>query len=354
MHKPALTYVPATDSQTVTGRLSALLAPGGISDPLLERRISRLEERFLRYLSCYPFGLWAPGLIISNEMRGVTESHLPIAEIHRLFTHFFAHALSFTPFLQASLVHNAAGWLDALQRLQPLVRRANPAALLRKLMTNEEERHRFIFFNFLPKQYGGGFNRYPGQLDFLKEWLKDNRGRFANDLRCLDAACGCGEGTYELALLIQQSGFDADSYRVHGSTLEPLELFAAAHVFFPHDPLRETHYRRHIGQLLRSRTAERMIFRHEDICCAATEDKYDVILCNGVLGGPFVHGERGLEKAVGTLAGRLKPDGVLLAADRFHEGWKKKAPETLLRELFIRCGLSLTTVTEGIAGIKTE
>ena len=354
MHRAELTYRPVLAPRTVEERLSRLLVPGAIFDSGLERRIDRLEQRFRRYAAGYPHGLWAPGLVITNEMRGMTELSLPLAEIQRLFECVFRRSLTFTPFLAASLIHGSACWLDALQRLQPLVRQANPAVLLRLVTTDEDTRRRFLFFNFLPRQYGGGFCRYPGQTAFLRDWLRENRRRFAAELCCLDAACGSGEGTYELALLLLENGFRVDSFQVHGSTLEPFELFAAAHCCFPHEPWRQAAYRRRIEPLFQSGVADRMIFRQEDIVGAAAADKFDVVLCNGILGGPFVHGRKALEMAIACLTARLKPGGMLLAADRFHDGWRKRTPPALLREVFSDCGLRPLMVGEGVAGITAE
>lgn len=354
MQKLELKYKPVLAPQVMAERLSNLLPPGPIADNSLERRISRLEHDFSRYAATYPHGLWAPGLAVTNEMRGMTECYLPLAEIRQLFDRFFAGALTFTPFLGASIIHTSVSWLDALQSLQSLVGRANPALLLRRLMADEEERRRFLFFNFLPRQYGGGFGRYPAQTAFLRNWLGKNRGRFNEGLHCLDAACGCGEGTYELALLLLECGFRVEALEVHGSTLEPLELFAAAHGYFPHEPLRQVSYRRYIQPFFQCGAADRVHFRQEDIAGTPAAERYDVVLCNGILGGPFVHERYALEMSIACLAKRVKPGGILLAADRFHDGWKKIAPAALLEEIFAENGFRLLRIKEGVAGVKTE
>lgn len=353
MH-PLLEYKPTLAPQTIAERLSRLLPPGPINGSGLERQVSRLEQGFYRYAATYPHGLWAPDLAITNEMRGLTECRLPMSEIQRVFNRFFSTALTFTPFLGASIIHTAPCWLDALQRLQSLVKQANPARLLRGLMADEEERCRFLFFNFLPRQYGGGFDRYPAQTAFLRNWLRENRERFGKGVNCLDAACGCGEGTYELARLLLECDYRVESFEVHGSTLEPLELFAAAHGYFPHEPLRQVSHRHKIQPLFQCGAADRIFFHQEDIAGTPAAERYDVVLCNGILGGPFIHDRSGLEAAFASLAGRVKPGGILLAADRFHDGWKKTAPAALLEEIFVRSGFRLLGIKDGMAGIKTE
>lgn len=349
-----LRYTPRFDPAAAERNLGALLVSGTVDDPDLERRVALLADRFRCYCACYPYGLWAPGLVITREMRSLTELYLPLAEIRRAFDHFFAASLRFTPFHAASLVHTAGDWLDALERLYPTVRRADPAFLLRTLLADEQSRRRFIFANFLPARYGGGFGRYPEQLSFLGRWLASNRARLACGVRCLDAACGSGEGTYELAALLRSCGFAVDSIHVHGTTLEPLELFAAAHGYFPHDPGRQAAYRRHLAPLFAAGATEKIVFTREDLANPPPPEErgYDVILCNGVLGGPFLHDPAVLRETVARLAGRLLPGGILLATNRFHGGWKKIIPDELLREIWAGCGLKPLPVGEGVAGIN--
>lgn len=354
MENLKLHYGPAFEPVLVREELLRLLAPGVLSDADLERRIERLEERFAVYTSTYQYGAWEPWLHITNEMRALTEFYLPLTEIRGAFNRFFSLALTFSPFLAASPIHTTSNWLDVLEELYPLVRRANPGNLLRRLITDEELRIRFIFAIFLPRRYGGEFGRYGIQAGFLKRWLVERRSRFAGQVSCLDAACGSGEGTYELAMLLVQSGFAADSFQVHGSSVEPLELFAAAHGYFPHNPSRESAYHKRIQPLIAGGAVKRVSFFREDITAPASgaERRYDVILCNGLLGGPMLHAEEELKKAVGGLAERLEPGGILLAADRFHSGWKKVVPEDLLQGIIERAGLSLLPVEEGVGGIK--
>jgi SAM-dependent methyltransferase len=349
-----LCYMPQFDEAAIERNLCALLVSGVLKDRNLDRRIATLEERFRIYTAYYAHGLWAPGVVVTPEMRNLTEFYLPLDEIRRAFDHLFSVALRFSPFLAASTIHNASAWLDALHGLQPVVNSPDPAFLLRSLLTDEGFRRRFIFANFLPSRYGGGFDRYPGQAELLRSWLAENRARLTGKVRCLDAACGSGEGTYELARLLMKSGFAADSIHVRGVTLEPLELFSAAHCYFPHDPRRTTAYRLHTDPLRASGATGKIRFTLEDLIGAApaSERGYDIILCNGLLGGPFLHEPRDLLQMVRRLAGRLRGKGILLAASRFHGGWKKLAPDEALREIFRVCGLRILPVAEGVAGEK--
>jgi hypothetical protein len=50
----------------------------------------------------------------------------------------------------------------------------------------------------------------------------------------------------------------------------------------------------------------------------------------------------------------LRPGGVLLAADRFHEGWKRNIPGETLGDVFKACGLEVIEAGEGPGGLKLD
>jgi hypothetical protein len=81
--------------------------------------------------------------------------------------------------------------------------------------------------------------------------------------------------------------------------------------------------------------------------------RYDVVVCNGLLGGPLLHEQSALDAAVGWLALRLKKGGILLAADRFHAGWRRVIPLAELKSLFVRHGIRCLELPEGVGGIRT-
>jgi chemotaxis methyl-accepting protein methylase len=283
-------------------------------------------------------------------MRRASEFYLPQEEIGCACRRLLGLSLKAVPFLPAAGLHSLPSLLDLLHRLQPLVREANPARLLRRLMIDSEFRCRFLFSLFLPRHYGGGFDRYPKQAAFLRTRL--TQAQPPGEIRCLDAACGSGEGTYDLALLLRECGCIPEKIAVHGATIEPLELFAAAHGWFPHDPERQAAFRRRIGRLFADSRADQIVFFREDLTGNGTGngEGYDVILCNGLLGGPLLNGREELAGVVGRLCARLRPGGILLAADRFHQGWKRMVPDDLLREMLAGCGLKLLAAGEGVAG----
>jgi chemotaxis methyl-accepting protein methylase len=221
---------------------------------------------------------------------------------------------------------------------------------------------RFLFTSFLPDRFYGGIGRYPGQQQFVREWLSS---RSAGALHCLDAACGTGEESYGLALLLSEEELLPERIRIDGWTLEPLEVWAATYRRFPHDRRREELFREETATLLERGFQARIRFRCVDLAEISLNpflqddevngvSQFDLILCNGLLGGPILNDEEQLAQTVRNLTKFLAPDGVLLAADNFHGGWKQKCPQNKLRALFEQYGMNSFEAGEGIGGLKPD
>ena len=349
-----LQFAPVLSPEITAEHLGRLIVRGEIRDRDMDSRIARLGDRFRICSSTCPHGLWAPGLALTNEVRNAVENYLPMADIRNTFHRFFSVSLGYPAATTKSAIDNSPTWFDALQQLRPHVTGCDPAALLRRLMSEESFRIGFLFALFLPKRHGGGFNRYPGQVVFLRHWLM-KRARVGIDrLRCLDAACATGESTYELAMLLLENGMKSNSFMVHGSTIEPLELFAAAHIFYPHDPKRQEAFRKTTEPVFAAGADKSMLFFTEDISRLLDVERkdYDIILCNGLLGGPEFHTTADLGAAVSALGSRLRKGGILLAADRFHGGWKKSVPTSLLHEILTKSGFRVRDIGDGLAAEK--
>ena len=349
-----LSFTPTLDREQSEHRLDRLLVPGSILDAELARRIDRVASAFQSYAAGYPLPLWAPGLDIDNEMRGRTEALFPISQVRRVFDLVLRRGCRFPPLLSGSYLHTSATWLDLLHRFRPLLGQADPAPLLRRLAVDPDQRRRFLFALLLPHHFGGAFDRYRQQSQWLEGWLRENLPRLDGRIRALDSACGSGEGSYGLAELVVAAGFDEEGSVVHGSTLEPIELFAAAHAFFPHDQEREREYRARVAPLLTGSHSLSMEFYLDEVGRVAREERYHLILCNGLLGGPMLHEAVELSGAIGALASRLAPGGVLLAADRFHAGWRLRVPVEQFSQMMREHGLTPLAVPEGVAGVSLQ
>jgi SAM-dependent methyltransferase len=345
-----LSFIPTLDKTTALRRLDRLLVPGPVLDERLTSRIDRIERAFQSYAASYPLPLWGPGLAIDNEMRAVTESLFPLSEVAAVFDLVLRRGCRFSPLLSGSYLHSAATWLDLLQKLWPQLSQADPVPLLRRLALDADRRLNFLFALFLPQHFGGAFDRYPTQSQWISSWLEENSARLNGRIRVLDSACGSGEGTYGVAELLVEAGLAGRGCVVHGSTLEPIELFAAAHAFFPHDGRREHGYRARVAPLF-GKSLE-LEFYLDEVGSETERERYDLVLCNGLLGGPMLNEPEESAAAVRALASRLAPGGVLLAADRFHAGWRQRVPESSLRAMLRENGLAPLEVSQGVAGSK--
>ncbi|MHB8056276.1 MAG: CheR family methyltransferase [Desulfuromonadaceae bacterium] len=350
---------PAT-STSVTGHagLDSLLAP--VVENRFQCDVRRLHILFSIYASTSPEPLPATGLIITPEIRAQCERYLPIATVSAIFKRLYSTALTYPPIFSSTPFHNSSSWADTFASLpQSFQISANPARLLEALLRDGDLMTRFLFASFLPGRFYGGIGRYPRQLLFIREWLK-TRGK--GRLNCLDAACGTGEETYGLALLLSELGFLAGDIRIEGWTLEPLEVWAANHSCLPDDPKREAVLKNTTSSLFQRGYGRSISFSCRDVTeygstktFTREDDKtnlFDLIICNGLLGGPIIHTKEPLDRAVTHLVSLLAPGGILLAADSFHGGWKRKCPQRKLRALFETGGLKDVEISEGVGGLK--
>ena len=320
--------------------------------------IHRLHKLFALYAGTCPVPLPAPGLIITPEVRNQCECYLPVAEVTSVFNRLYSSALSCQPILSSTPFHNAMSWADVFAAMPAEFQvSANPAQLLETLLGDGDMLARFLFSSFLPERFYGTGTRYPGQQTYIRNWLGRRR---AGPLNCLDAACGIGEETYALALLIAGCGIPPEQVLVAGWTLEPLEVWCATYRRFPHDRRRETALRETTDPLMQGGYGRRIGFCCRDILKVPDSAPqhgdgrpFDMILCNGLLGGPIIHEKEQLDLAVGNLASLLAPGGVMLAADSFHGGWKQKCPQSDLRAFFEKYGLKTCEAGEGIGGLKS-
>lgn len=349
-----LSLTPDLAPAALENTLSSLLVSGKISDRSIERRCWQLGERFRSFAATCPVPEWAPGLQIDAEIRCQYELYLPVIEIRAALAAFCKLACRYEPFFATTAIATAQSWPDTLARLQPLTLAVNPTRLLQQLASSEQFRIAFLATLFIPKNFGGSFSRYPQQAEFFSRWLSKEKDRLQGKIAVLDAACGSGEGTYAAAAGVLQLGYSASASLVEGCTLEPLELVAAAHGWFPQDKARTAAFRKIMARLL-AQGADRMLrFSQEDLCNPwPKQGKYDVIFCNGLLGGPLMHGKEELAGVIALLAQRLTAGGLLLAADSFHEGWRQKTPPATLADLLAESGLQPFAAGEGVGAVKS-
>lgn len=340
---------PSLERGDGSANLGRLLSPE-INADRFRSALRRLQDRFRIYASTCPAPFIAPGLIVSPEIRHQSEIYLPIAEIAAAFKRLYRAALNYPPIISSSPFQSALSWTDVFAGLSPCLQfSANPALLLERLLGERDLLVEFLVTSFLPRRFYGGFGRYPGQSAYLRHWL---RRQPKKPLRCLDAACGTGEDSYGLAGLLFEEGYAAEQMWIEGWTIEPLEVWAAAHACFPHDQQRETCFRAKIEPLFQRGYDTCLRFSCADLTIPPPAEPFDLILCNGLLGGPIVNQTTSLELVIRNLTGLLAPGGILLAADSFHGGWKQKCPQQVLGALFEAHGLRVFEAGEGLGCLK--
>ncbi|CAH2030308.1 class I SAM-dependent methyltransferase [Trichlorobacter ammonificans] len=318
---------------------------------------ARIDRQYRLWAATSPAPLPAPGLVIVPELRCQSELYLPIAELRRVFHRFYRFSLNFPPHLNSTPFSGALSWADLYGTLPaPFQLSPNPARLLERLLLDPSLHCRFLFHSFLPARYNGaGFGRYPEQRTFLGELCRQRRQAGHQTFRCLDAACGSGEGTWELAEQVMAAGWQPAEARIEGWTLDPLEVWAARQRCLPHAPARQTEYHTRTEALVMAGWGERITFSVVNLLDAdpAGDADFDLILCNGLLGGPLLNQPAAMLRLIERLAAVLRPGGYLLAADRFHGGWKQQSPGELLGALLAAAGLRPERLGEGMAGIRT-
>ena len=345
-------FAPSLDSPVAAEHLAELLAPG-ISPACFVNDIRRLRRMFHGYRDSCPPPWPAPGLALTPEIHRQCRLWLPLPEIRAAYHRLYRVALAYAPVLSCSPFHNAASWAAVAAALPPWLHGCtDPSRLLERLLDDDELRTRFLCWSFMPRRfYGNGSDRYPEQRAYLGGWLTQrSRGK---KLRFLDAACGDGAATYDLARLLLELGWRADNFQVSGWSLEPLEIWVAAHASFPHDPSRQAAFRDSVAPLFDEGAQHSLRFSAIDLEAGLSDrEEFDLIICNGLLGGPLLHQPERMRRVAANLAALLRPEGVLLVADHFHDGWKKRVTSGMLSELLAGHGLQVDKAGEGICGLK--
>lgn len=334
------------DEAKARPRLADLL-PAIISAPDMAGRLRRLDDRYRVFCRTSSIPPYASGLVVTSEMHREVEVYLPLAEIRKALARFCSLAMTSDAPLEGTIAEGVS-WYAILHHLHRsgLNCPANPAQAIQSALVDYDFRRNLLFALFLPQHYGGSFHRYPKQMAFLSAILQ--KRPFPTAIRCLDAACGTGEQTWEVASELGRLNIP---YVVEGVSLNPLEVFAAAHGFFPGDRLREMEYRGKMHDVLQANIG-RLTFRMGDIAEGIGAGKYHLILCNGLIGGPFIHDEITLRKITTRLAQGLQDGGFILVSDRFHDGWKKRMPQVVIQEAFAESSMRLIWRGDGFAAEK--
>ena len=268
---------------------------------------------------------WGEGLVISPPLRASYEAYLPIAVFYadlRCLAGHFLPAPSWIPVLLCGCqYHTAPTFGLAAPPSLPDFWAELPSPLAGRVTFAPEELLALCCALADPPRFGTDACRYPAQLSRLagqfRQWASRPR-----PLRLLDIGCGVGLNTLEIAALGAErlgSGLD-----ILGVTSEPLEVWMAEHRRLPHDPRRELRLRQYPADLpVRFRAN-----RFQDL---AGEEAFDVIVCNGLAGGRFLHQRQDVALFLETCRRHVSPGGTVFLANHFHDGCRP-ACERLLAE----------------------
>jgi len=309
----------------------------------LERHNRLWSHRWSNFLAHVP---WPGGQAIlpeQDEWRWTVEAFLPFQDFRRSLASVFRTYLPSENWLPTPLRSNIFFLQDNPLPAMPayLTEFWNmlPAWLAGKVTYAPDELLPLTCSLADPPRFGTDSGRYPQQFQLFEDLLA-NTLPHTRLIRILDIGCGIGLGTYELAAATACRPLD-----VLGITPEPLEVWMAENRLLPHDKRRQSHFPDALppGHAIRFQvgTAEQL-----------PEDTFDIIVCNGLIGGRFFHEIHQLESFLDQCWKRTHSDSHLLIANNFHDGflngcrcflntaikrnWEIISPENELRNIHLR------------------
>lgn len=238
---------------------------------------------------------WGRNLIISPEIRGIYNSWLPYDEFVISLRSIGRSWLPSEEWLPLPL--RSGAYLSLLDLWA-----AMPNALGGKLTFSEAELLPLFCALADPPRFGTVAGRYPRQLTLLRQ-ISESR----KDVRLLDVACGVGMNTLEMAMLFPDG-------HVTGITGEYLECWMASNRLLPHSKERQS-------QMNAFDNVANVCFQYGHAEAFSLASSYDVIVCNGLVGGRFFHSQLQYDGFLKSCLKSLKPGGCILLSNRFHDGF---------------------------------
>ena len=267
------------------------------------------RELFLR---SSPFR-WATGHIITPALRSAFQTFLPVEEFLSDLQRLARKALpdpSWIPrILRTSQVHTARRSASHAPPSLPELWAMLPPQLAGRVSFTPDQFTQLLCAFADPPQFGTDLARYPDQAAQLCRHVVDwDSGR---SIAVLDLGCGTGQGTRETAFLFAECG--VRNPRAVGITAEPIEVWMATHRRLPHRPEREAALRALPPQ-------SDVYFVCGDALAPPLCDTFDIVLCNGLVGGRFLQKKPAFHTLLTQCRSLLAPNGVLALANSFHDG----------------------------------
>ncbi len=284
------------------------------------------RRRLNNFHAHVPPPYWSPETRLEVEERRRYEIWLPVGEFLRDLRRLASKLLPAAAWLPVPLRN--LRWADAhapqyaVYTSLPDLWDDLPPHLAGKVAFSPAEFAALLCAMADPPRHGTDFGRYPEQLNALR----DNEtltmiSRRSKRLRLLDIGCGTGQGTVEAAtVLVERFGVAVDAT---GITLEPLAGWMAATRSLPHDLVRAERYR----QFRRHPQALVSFVAGSAIDLPFPDGSFDIVLANGLVGGPDFNSVNLWRQLLAELRRILKPQGLVSCANSFHAGHLRRNDE---------------------------
>lgn len=289
----------------------------------LEVHNRRWAGRMATWRRLAPVPWQGVGLILSPVLRCLCETCLPVAEFYadlRCLAACFLPSASWTPaVLRGCQYHTAAVIAQDVPPSLPDFWASLPLSLSHRVTYAPAELLTLFCALADPPRFGTDSGRYPAQLarlaSLFQSWPSGGR-----PLRLLDIGCGTGQNTLEIAAM----GLEllSGGLQVLGITLEPLEAWMARCRCLPHDPVRQRRLQRYGADL----PVEFEASRFQNF---SAPEPFDIIVCNGLVGGRFLHRRQDLDVFLETCLRSLLPQGSVFLANHFHDGCRASCEHLL-------------------------
>ena len=266
---------------------------------------AKWRRRWERFLALVPPPRWERGAPISAEWRMLYEIHLSVVEYVSSLRRLARLVLPHPSWIPAALALHSAHLATRSAHFASLPDLWSylPPRWAESVVLSVDRLPALFAACADPPQFGTANGRYLGQLAMLRSWARRDP---AEPLALLDVGSGTGEGTREAVAALQEAGHVV---RAVGVTREPLEAWMAQTGCFPH---REAN-----GPV---RGDADVHFVAGEAAAVPVRGRFGVILCNGLVGGRFVHTDAAFAAVLNEFGRVLALGGSVLMGCRFHAG----------------------------------
>lgn len=306
--------------------------PGERSRARLRLHNARWQGRAAAWRRYAPPPWWQRGLRLTPAWRGSYEAWLPVADFYadlRVLAASFLPSVAWTPaVLRSAQYHTASSRVLTAPLSLPDLWATWPDSLAGRVVFAADELLALFCALAEPMRFGTDACRYPEQMAMMEKMFREHAAS-QQQFSLLDIGCGTGLNTLEMATLGQE--ILGNRLQVKAITAEPLEAWMARCRRLPHDQNREKRLQRFAADLP-------VTFAAKSFQETQLTSQIDLIVCNGLAGGDFLHVDSDLEQFLRLCQRNLKPGGQVLLANRFHDG--RRATCEKLRQLAAQFGFS--------------